>query len=142
MPDTDFTTMPSIRIGEEDESRTESRNLVLGGAVQWGLASVLLGCTVLVGSLVLLVFNILLFRGGAQGIPVPLAIAAGFIGVLGVVSLGVASVIFGIRGWYQAYAERSSAALGIAGVAVSIAGLMAFLIAGIDLILILLSFPR
>jgi len=111
-------------------------------AVQWGLASLLIGCTLLVAACVVLVFNVLLFHGGPGGIPTLLAFAGGVIGTLAVSVLGLASLLFGMRGWQQAYAVGSSPALGVAGMAVSIAGLVAWLIAAIDLILILHAFIR
>jgi hypothetical protein len=109
-------------------------------AAQWGLASLLLGCTLLVAAGVLLVFNVLLFRGGPFGIPTGLALAGGLIGTLAVSALGLASLVFGVRGWQQAYTDGSSPALGVAGTGASCAGLVAWLIASIDLIMILVSF--
>lgn len=111
-------------------------------AVQWGLASVVIGCTLLVAACVVLVFNVLLFRGGPADIPIGLALAGGLIGTLVVSALGLASLLFGVRGWQQAYAGGSSPGLPIAGVAASVAGLAAWLIAAIDLLVILYSFNR
>jgi len=109
-------------------------------AAQWGLASLLLGCTLLLAACVTLVFNVVLFRGGPDGIPTGVALAGGLIGALVVSALGVAAVVFGILGWQRAYAERSSPALGVAGTFASAVGLVAWLIAAVDLIVILYSF--
>jgi hypothetical protein len=111
-------------------------------AAQWGLASLLIGCTLVVAGCVTLVFNVLLFRSGPAGIPTGLAFAGGLIGALAVSALGVASLVFGLLGWQRAYADRSSPALGVAGTGASIAGLVTWLIATIDLIVILYSLAR
>src|SRR5262245_42090982 len=100
-------------------------------AEQWGLASLLIGCALLVAACVVLVFNVLLFRGGPAGIPTGLAFAGGLIGTLVVSALGLASLLFGIRASQQAYAAGSSPALGVAGVVTSFAGLLVWLIAAI-----------
>jgi hypothetical protein len=52
----------------------------------------------------------------------------------------VGSLLFGVRGCQQALAQETSPALSFAGMAVSFAGLVAWLIASIDLIYILISF--
>jgi drug/metabolite transporter (DMT)-like permease len=111
-------------------------------AVQWGLASLLIGCTLLVAACVTLVFNTVLFRGGPAGIPTALAFAGGLIGALVVTALGVASLVFGIWSWQEAHAERSSSGLGVAGMTVSFVGSIAWLISAIDLIMVLHSFTR
>src|SRR5262245_14280849 len=77
-------------------------------AAQWGLASLLIGCTVLMAACVTLVFNVLLFRGGPAGIPTDLAFAGGLIGALVVSALGLAGLLFGVVGWQRAYAVGSS----------------------------------
>jgi hypothetical protein len=109
-------------------------------AAQWGLASLFIGCTLLLAACIILVFNVLLFRGGPAGIPVGLAFMGGLIGTAGLSALGLASFMFGVYGWRQAHMIGSSPALAVAGVFVSLAGLMAWLIAAIDLLMILLSF--
>jgi hypothetical protein len=111
-------------------------------AVQWGLASILIGCTLLVTASVVLVFNVLLFHGGPAGIPTGLALAGGLIAALVVSALGLASLLFGVRGWQEAYASSSSPGLSIAGVGASVVGLVAWMIVAIDLIAILTSFNR
>jgi hypothetical protein len=112
------------------------------GAAQWGLASLLIGCTLLIAGCVVLGFNVLLFRGGPAGIPAALALLGGLIGTMAVAVLGLASLFFGARSWQQAYAVGSCPAFGVAGVGASIAGLVTWLIASIDLIMILFSFNQ
>jgi len=109
-------------------------------AAQWGLASLLIGCTLLLAACVTLGFNVVLFHAGPRGIPTGLAFAGGLIGALVVAMLGLTSIMFGIRGWQHASAAGSSHALPIAGVAASAVGLVAWLIAAIDLMMILLAF--
>jgi hypothetical protein len=113
-----------------------------GRAAQWGLGSLLIGCTVLLASCVTMVFNVQVFHGGPSGIHTALAFVGGLIGVTAVAALGIASLVFGIRGWQLSYTDRSSPAFGIAGTAASAIGLITWLIAGIDLIAILQSFVR
>jgi hypothetical protein len=107
-----------------------------------GLASVIIGCTLLVAACVVLIQNVLLFRGDPEGTPTALALAAGLIGTLIVSALGVARPVFGIHGWRQPCAAGSAPGLPIAGAGVSAAGLVAWLIAAIDLLVILYSLNR
>ncbi|MFO0969500.1 MAG: hypothetical protein U0793_28415 [Gemmataceae bacterium] len=111
-------------------------------SVQWGLAALAIGCTTIIASFVALVFNVALFRGGPAGIPVTLAFAAGLIGVIAGFLLAVFSIIFGIRGWLHAAAERSTPALAVAGTLASATGLIFWIIAGVDLIMVLGGFLR
>ena len=110
--------------------------LSLSKSTSAGLAGLLIGCTLLVSACVLLVFNVILFSRGMRGIPEELARIGGLIGVLGVVVLGLLSVLLGLRSWSSAR-RGESRALGIAATAASAAGLVAWLIAGIDLLMIL-----
>jgi hypothetical protein len=125
---------------EVGHSDIRTPNIGFTSAAQWGLASLLIGCTLLIAGCVVLAFNVLLFRGGPAGIPASLAFAGGLIGTMVVAALGLASLLFGARSWQQAYGVGSSPALGVAGVAASFAGLVTWLIAAIDLIMILYSF--
>ena len=106
----------------------------LSPAVGWGLAGLLIGCTLLLSACVLMVFNVLLFMRGMRGVPRDLAQVGGVIGVGGVALLGVLAVIFGYRGWSAASRREESGALGVAGCAAGAVGLVAWLIAGIDLL--------
>jgi hypothetical protein len=110
--------------------------LSLSKSTSAGLAGLFIGCTLLVSACVLLVFNVILFSRGMRGIPEELARIGGLIGVLGVVLLGALSVLLWLRSWSTAR-RGESRALGIAATAASAAGLAAWLIAGIDLLMIL-----
>jgi hypothetical protein len=103
----------------------------------WGFSALVIGCTLLLSACVLMVFNVILFHGGFQGIPVELSQAVGTVGVIGVALLGLVSLWLGIRGWSMASGGRGSVALGVAGTATSLVGLIAWLIAGGDLLMIL-----
>jgi hypothetical protein len=70
-------------------------------AAQWGLASLVIGCTLLLAACIILAFNVLLFRGGPAGIPVGLAFMGGLIGTAALSALGLASFLFGVYGWGQ-----------------------------------------
>ncbi len=100
-----------------------------------GLAGLLIGCTLLISACALMVFNVLLFRGGLRGIPIDLARAGAVVGVLGVALLGVLAVVCGARSCGVRRGE--SKALGVAATAAAVVGLVGWLIAGIDLIMIL-----
>lgn len=101
-----------------------------------GLAGLLIGCTLLVSACVLMVFNVILFSRGLRGVPIELARVGGAVGVCGVALLGALAVVLGLRSWFGARRGESSA-LGIAATAASAVGLVAWLIAGIDLVMIL-----
>jgi hypothetical protein len=126
---------------EPSRAITAPTSLPLSDSVGWGLSSLLIGCTLLISSCALLVFNVLLFRTGFAGIPIGLAQAGAMIGTAGVAMLGVAAVVFGVKSWASAYSLRESPALGVAGTLTSAVGLAAWLIAGIDLLMIVLSAP-
>jgi hypothetical protein len=103
----------------------------------WGLAALLIGCTLLLSACVLMVFNVLLFRGGLGGIPLALARPAAVVAVSGVALLGLCAVVFGFRGWSGAVRGGESPAFGVAGSAAAVVGLIAWLVAGADLLAIL-----
>jgi hypothetical protein len=133
--------------GPEDTPMNESdivgsHGIGTASAAQWGLASLLIGCSLLIASCCTLAFNVLLFRGGPAGIDVSLAYAGGLIGVVAVAVLGVASLVFGIVGCQKAYAYRTCPALGLAGLIASAVGLVTWLVAAIDLVMILHMFAR
>jgi hypothetical protein len=125
---------PLVRPGER------GRLTGIDGAVSWGLASLLIGCTVLLAGCTTMVFAVLLFRAGPSGLPTALCFAAGLIGSLAIFVLALASLVFGALGWQSAHAHGSSPALGVAGVAASAVGLVTWLIAAITLIVLLASF--
>lgn len=103
----------------------------------WGLAALLIGCTLLISACVLMVFNIILFRGGMVGIPRDLARAAGVVSVAGVALLGLLAIRCGAKGWSGAGTRGESPALGVAGTAAAVVGTIAWLVAGADLLMIL-----
>ncbi len=125
--------MPDFEDTEDEPARTSE----FWHAAAWGFSALLIGCTLLLAACTLMVFNVILFHGGFAGIPVELARAAGLIGVLGVALLGIFSVGFGFRGWVMSRDDRGPSGLGIAGTAMSAVGLVAWLIAGGDLLAIL-----
>ena len=124
-------------MSEEDYAIPTSGSVSLSPGTGWGLGALLIGCTLLVSSCALMVFNVLLFARGLRGIPRDLAQLGGVIGVVGVALLGLLAVVFGLRGWAAAAHREESIALGVAGTAAGLVGLVAWLIAGIDLLAIL-----
>jgi hypothetical protein len=126
----------------DDEYQVPGSNSVsLSASVGWGLAGLLIGCTLLISACTLMVFNVILFQIGFRGIPLNLAQLGGVIGVVGVACLGIFGVVCGSRGWTSALRHGDSAALGIAGTFAAVVGLIAWLIAGIDLLAILRVIP-
>jgi hypothetical protein len=115
----------------------ETNSVSLSPGVGWGLAGLLIGCTLLVSACALMVFNVLLFRTGFRGIPVDWAQLGAVIGTGGVALLGIFAVWCGTRGWSSATQRGETAAFGVAGTISAAVGLVAWLIAGIDLLAIL-----
>jgi hypothetical protein len=112
----------------------------LGDAAQWGLASLLIGGVLILASCITLVFNVLLWRTGPAGIPIGLAYAGGIIGTVVVLALGIVGIVFGVRGWLRASSDRACAALPVAGTLTSLVGVVTWLVAAIDLLMILHTF--
>jgi hypothetical protein len=120
-----------------DDSLDESATPAFWASSAWGFSGLLIGCTLLLSACTLMVFNVILFRGGLFGIPAELARVAGIVGVAGVACLGLLAVGCGVRGWLTATGGRGAVAFGVAGTAAALAGLVAWLIAGADLLAIL-----
>jgi hypothetical protein len=133
---------PHLRVVEAPADHSDFRSPAAGfnSAVQWGLASLLIGSTLLVASCVTLVFNVLLFRGGPAGIPMGLAYFGGLLGTVVVLALGIFGIVSGIRGWLWASSDRLCPALPVAGTLASAVGVLTWLVAAIDLIMILHAF--
>jgi len=111
-----------------------------GCGAQWGLASLVIGSVIFLASPVLLAFNTLLAHGGRFGLPMGLVWTASIVGFVTVLALAIASVAFGVRGWMMSRRMREPLALGVAGTLMSAAALVGWLIAGIDLIIVLATF--
>jgi hypothetical protein len=108
-----------------------------GPAAQWGLASLMIGGVVFVASPVLLVFNTIFANGGRYRVPMGLAWTASIIGLVTILAIGVASIVFGARGCIIAGRQRQCPALAVAGMFMSIAAVISWLIVAIDLIVVL-----
>ncbi len=118
-----------------------------GHAAQWGLASVLTGGLVLLMAPLTLVITILLaaFGPGRMGMDPPqitLATWGLLIGLVVVLLLGLAALLFGVAGILSARARGQPMALGLAGLLVSVAGLVLFLFAAFDSVFVLVWFNR
>ncbi len=122
---------------DDDFVPPSSTHLSLSPGTAAGLAGLFIGCTLLISACVLMVFNILLFSHGFLDIPRDLAKLGGVIGAAGVTVLGVLGLAFGVRGWSAAQRSGESTILGAAGTVAAGFGLIAWLIAGIDLVFIL-----
>jgi hypothetical protein len=119
----------------------EVNSISLSAGFGWGLAALLVGCCLLMSACTLMVFNILLFMKGLQGIPIELAQIGGVIGMVSVALLGICAAWWGFRGWSAAVRQGESTAMGVAGTVVAVVGLVAWLIAAIDLLAVLDVFP-
>jgi hypothetical protein len=123
---------------DDDSDPPSARGGVsLSPGTSWGLAALLIGCTLLISACALMVFNVILFRGGLGGIPRDLARLGGTIGVIGVAVMGLLSILFGARGWGAAARRGESVAFGVAGTLAAVVGFVAWAIAGFDLLAIL-----
>jgi hypothetical protein len=123
----------------DDEYYPASGNQVsLSPCAGAGVAALAIGCTMLVAACVLMVVNVVLFRGGLQGVPIPLALLGTGIGVGSIAALGAFATVLGVRGWGAAR-EGESKTLGVAGTFAAAGGLVAWFVAGIDTFMILLS---
>lgn len=123
MTDDDFLPPPGASGGTP---------VALSPATGAALAALLVGCALLVGACVLMAFNVLLFRGGLRGIPIALAQFGAVLGVGCVAALGLLAIVTGFRGW-------SAPGLGAAALGASAAGWVAWMVAGINLLIILFS---
>jgi hypothetical protein len=113
-------------------------------AAEWGLASLALGCTLMVMAPTMLVLNTLLFTGGAQRMrPTDVALAriGIFAGTGAVFLLGLAGLTFGVIGLGGALRHKQPAALGLGGTLASLVGLLLWGIAGANALIVILSVP-
>ena len=122
---------------DDDFAPPSTSHVALSAGTGAGLAGLLIGCTLLVSACILMVFNVILFSLGMRGIPRDLAQLGGLIGAVGVAALGVFAVASGVRGWNAANRAGESNALGIAGTLAGAVGLVAWLIAAIDMLAIM-----
>lgn len=124
-------------MADDDYGVGGSSGVSLTPGAAGGLSALLVGLALLVSACALMVFNVILFGIGMRGIPVEAARVGGVIGVVGVALLGLLGVVVGIRAWAAAARNRESLALGGLGTAAAVVGLVGWLIAGVDLVLIL-----
>ncbi len=119
-------------------SSTSTTPISLSPSTGAALSALLIGCALLISACVLMAFNVLLFRGGLRGIPIGLAQFGAVLGIGSIAVLGLVAIVLGIRGWAAAR-EGESRAVGVAGTAAGIGGWVAWMIAGINLLIILFS---
>jgi hypothetical protein len=96
----------------------------------------------MVAAVITLNFNVLLWRAGPAGIPVPVAFAGSVLCLALILGLAVAALVFGIRGWQRSLDAGESPAFGISGALLSGVALATWLGVAADLIAIFLSFMR
>jgi hypothetical protein len=123
---------------DDDYLPPSTTQVTLSRSASGGLAALVIGCTLLISACVLMAFNIILWGHGFRGIPIGLAQVGGVIGIGSITVLGVVAVAVGANAWGAARSGESSL-LGVAGTTAGAGGLVAWLIAGINLLLILFS---
>jgi hypothetical protein len=126
---------------DDDYHFPEQNAVSLSAGFGWGLAALLIGCTLLMSACTLMVFNVILFMRGLMGIPRDLAQIGGVIGMVSVALLGICAALWGYRGWSAAVRQGESTAMGVAGTVVAVVGLVAWLIAALDLLAVLDVIP-
>jgi hypothetical protein len=110
---------------------------------EWGLASVLMGSLLFLGSPIMLIFNFLIYQAGPATLSrsdLLLARVASIVVGVSVTGLGAAAVAFGVRAWQAAVAHRQPQGLPLAGLLVSGVGLLLWLMAGCDTLAILFTY--
>jgi hypothetical protein len=108
-----------------------------GSSAQWGLASLLTGGFVLLVAPMIVLVNISMAFAGPSRLAmnrgtITLATIGFLLGGCLILGLGGMGVTFGIVSLRRAGSRRESIALGLAGLTVSIVGLLVFLFAAID----------
>jgi len=121
-------------VTDDDFGPPSTDRLALSTGTAAGLAGLLIGCTLLVSACALMVFNVILFSLGMRNIPRDLAQLGALLGAVGVAALGVFAVVSGVRGWSAANRDGEPNALGVAGTLAALVGLVAWLIAAIDML--------
>jgi hypothetical protein len=114
---------------------------------EWGLASLFLGTVVTLLSPLTILISILLAAYGPHALRmnaslVTLATIAFAVGILLVLLVGLAGLLFACFGLGAARRQGQSAALPLAGLLLCILGLVVFLFAAIDLVFVLVRFNR
>jgi hypothetical protein len=113
-----------------------------GLASSWGLSSLLLGGVLLITAAITLACNILLWLAGPRGLDLSLIYVGGIVCLIGAVCIALCSVGFGIRGLARAVAHGESPSFALAGTLVSLLAVLAWIVVGVDLIMILETFKR
>ncbi|HZZ74085.1 MAG TPA: hypothetical protein VFE24_17665 [Pirellulales bacterium] len=111
----------------------------IGSSLQWGFVSLVIGSVIFMASPVLLLFNTILAHGGRFGIPMGLAWTASMIGLTAILAVAIASLVFGILAWSRSRREQQCVALPVGSVLMNVAALISWIIAGVDLIVVLAS---
>jgi hypothetical protein len=112
---------------------------------EWGMASLITGSVLVLIAPITLLFNLWLWLGRQEAIPHEhrsLAYTGAVIALAVIGVLALSSVIFGLRGLVGAFISRQPAGLPLAGVCMSLAAVVLWLIVGVDLIMILSATPR
>jgi hypothetical protein len=135
-------TTPFGQRGPIDPSEVPDRR-----AAEWGLASVLIGALLVLGSPVLLIVNILMAAFGPSALGMNLGAirlaTIGFVAVLGLLlALGVMGVVFGVYSLVAARPRGQSIALGLTGLLICVVGLVMLIVVGIDTGFVLEWFNR
>jgi hypothetical protein len=107
----------------------------------WGLAGLLIGCSLVVAGPIMMVFGVLL-EERRLGFPLGLALLATGLAMGVVALLGVLGMVCGLRGWNRSIAQNESTSLGVAGTWASLIGLLVWLAPTIYVIVVLCQNAR
>jgi hypothetical protein len=116
--------------------------LVDKDVAHWGMASLLMGGFLSMGAGLALIFTLVWWKIGPQGIDIPFAFLGCVLGLITAAAGSVTSIIFGMRGWQQSAAQQRNAALGIAGTLTSFVALGLWIAVGIALLDMLFYFMK
>lgn len=118
-----------------------------GDGTNWGLASLLIGCTFILMAPLLLIVSIQMAAYGPATLnmnptTIDLAATGMYLGIAVGGFVIVCSIIFGILGIALARSQGRSVALGVAGLFASIFGLVVIVVAVVDLIMVMDMFKQ
>ena len=120
------------------------KNVVSAGLNESALVSFVLGIALFIMAPLTLNFNVNLWSegpcAGPTMIPMSLAYPAGMTGLILILCVAVANIIFGIRGWVFALKQAGPKTLALAAMMVSIVAFLLWIVVAVDLVMILTTF--
>jgi hypothetical protein len=109
------------------EPAADGRPGAVPRSAHWGLTALMLGVPLVAAAPVTVLLSRDLWTRGPQSMHVPLAFVGALIAGVLILALAITGVIFGVRGWLLALAERQPIALGLGGAMLCGAALLIWL---------------